>query len=173
MRRDQYISLAREGFFDNERLELIDGAIIPMPPPIGPLHDATVQRLNRLLLRALDPRAAIRIQGSFAASDHSQPQPDVAVVPPGDYFDDHPDQAWLIVEVADTSLGRDRGVKARLYAESGVSEYWVADLKAGLIEVHTTIVAGTYARVTPLHKGDRVTLLAFPDVTIEVSDILR
>ena len=173
LRRAEYESLAREGFLEDERVELLDGAIVHMPPPIGAAHDATIQRLTQLLVRALYPRAAVRIQSSFAASDDSQPQPDVAVVPPGDYFDAHPDRAWLIVEVADSSLRRDRGVKARLYAANGVVEYWVVDLSAGLIEVHTEIVAGEYARVTPVRRGERATLVAFPDVTLEARDVLR
>jgi Uma2 family endonuclease len=173
LRRAEYESLAREGLLEDEQVELLDGAIVRMPPPIGPAHDATIQRLNHLLVRALYPRAAIRIQSSFAASDHSQPQPDVAVVPPGDYFDAHPDKAWLVVEVADSSRTRDRGIKARLYAANGVVEYWVVDLSAGLIEICTEIVAGEYARVTPVRRGERATLVAFPDVTLEASDVLR
>jgi Uma2 family endonuclease len=127
----------------------------------------------RLFDRPTDPRAIVRIQGSFAASDDSEPQPDVAVVPPADYYEAHPDRAWLIVEVADSSRKTDKGTKARLYAESDVPEYWVVDLVANLIEVHTDIVAGEYTRITPYRKGERITLVQFADVTVDVADILR
>jgi Uma2 family endonuclease len=172
IRRVEYEELARAGSFEDERVELLYGAIVRMSPT-GPAHDGTIQRLTHFLLLALHPRAAIRIQSSFAASDRSEPQPDVAVVPPGDYLDAHPNVAWLIIEVADSSRRTDGGVKAHLYAECGVPEYWVVDLSSHLIEVRTEIVAGEYTRVVPCRKGDRIALMQFPDVTIDVGDVLR
>jgi Uma2 family endonuclease len=171
IRRVEYEKMAEVGLFDGERVELLYGSIVRMSP-IGPPHSSTVQKLNRLLLRALDEKAAIRIQSPFAASDESEPEPDLAVVPPGEYADAHPQQAWLTIEVADSSRKKDR-LKATLYAESGVTEYWIVDLVANLIEVHTEIVAGEYARVVPYRKGERISLACFPDVSIAVDDVLR
>jgi Uma2 family endonuclease len=170
--RVEYEELARAGSFEDERVELLYGAIVRISPT-GPAHDGTIQRLTQLLLLALHPRAAVRIQNAFAASDRSEPQLDVAVVPPGDYLDAHPSVGWLIVEVADSSRRTDRGVKARLYAECAVPEYWVVDLASNLIEVHTEIVAGEYTRVEPYRRGERIALVQFPDVTIAAGDILR
>jgi hypothetical protein len=65
------------------------------------------------------------------------PEPDVSVVAPGDYLDGHPRVAFLIVEVAETSLARER-VKARLYAAAGVTEYWIVNLPEQVVEVHST-----------------------------------
>ncbi len=92
--------------------------------PHGPVHDAVPARAAKLLLMGLLDRAEVRIQGSFAASDGSEPEPDIAVVPTGEYDDTHPGVAWLVVKVAEASLRKDLGPKARLYAESGVEEYW-------------------------------------------------
>lgn len=170
--RAEYEELARAGCFEDERVELLYGLIVRMSP-VKPAHDGLIQRLNRTLMRALDPRAAIRIQSSFAASDLSMPQPDVAVVPPGDYLDAHPTEAWLIVEVADSSLRRDRGLKARLYAECGVPEYWVVDVAANVIEVRTHIEAGAYQHVVPYPKGTRISLVHFPEISIDTDAILR
>lgn len=72
------------------------------------------------------PQMRVRIQSSFAASDGSEPELDVAIVPRGDYRSAHPTQAIVIMEVADSSLATDRGVKARLYAESGRSKIALA-----------------------------------------------
>lgn len=170
--RREYEKMVEMGLFDDERVELIDGVVLCMSPESAP-HGGTIQRLNHILVLALHPRAAVRIQSAFAASDGSEPEPDVAVVPPGDYDDAHPNQAYLIIEVADTSLAKDRGVKAALYAESGVPEYWVVNLKDKLIEVHTDIVQGTYTRVTPYRKGETLHLGQFPEVEIPVDRILR
>ncbi len=170
--RAEYEKMVGLDMFVDERVELLYGVIVTMTPTKPP-HDGALQRLTRLLVLALDPRAAVRIQSSFAASDGSEPEPDVAVVPPGGYDDAHPSEAWLIVEVAESSLAKDRTVKARLYAESGVLEYWIVNLVDGLVEVHTDIVSGTYARVAPYRKGDSIALQKFPDVEIAVSDVLR
>jgi len=172
LRRVEYEELARAGMFEDERIELLYGAIVRMSPTGAP-HDGTIQRLTRLLVLALDPRAAIRVQSSFAASEKSQPQPDVAVVPPGDYGDAHPSEGWLIVEVADSSRRKDLGLKARLYAECGVPEYWVVDVAENVIVVHTRIVGGEYGSVARHGRGDKLALVRFPDVVVDASDVLR
>jgi Uma2 family endonuclease len=170
--RVEYEELADSGRFDDERVELLYGALVRMSP-VKPDHDGVIQRLTHLLVRALYPRAAVRIQSSFAASDLSEPQPDVAVVPPGDYLDAHPTEAWLLVEVAGSSLRKDTGIKARLYAECGVPEYWVVDLAANVVDVYTDVAEGRYTRSTQRSKSDRVTLVRFPDVTIALDEVLR
>lgn len=158
--------------FEGERVELLYGMVVTMSPH-GPPHDSAVEELTELLVRALAGRARVRIQSAFAASDGSEPEPDVAVVPKGAHHQGHPTEAWLIIEVAESSLKKDRGLKAQLYAESGVPEYWVVNLPDRLIEVHSEIVGGAYARVTPYRPGDSVPLLQFPDVQVPVSDVLR
>ena len=91
---------------------------------------------------------------------------------PGDYLDAHPSDAHLIIEVADSSLPIDHGLKAKLYAESDVEEYWVVHLVDDLIEVHTEIVGGSYVRITPVRRGELLHLRRFPDVTLRADDIL-
>lgn len=160
------------GLFQDERVELIDGVVLRMSPESAP-HGSTIQRLTQILVLALHPRAAVRVQSAFAASDGSEPEPDIAVVPARDYDDGHPSEAHLLIEVADTSLLKDRGVKASLYAQSGVSEYWVVNLPDKLIEVHTEVVQGAYTRVTPYHRGQTIRLQQFPDIEIGVDSVLR
>ena len=171
LKRVEYDKLAEIGAFGEEKIELLYGAIL-RKSPIGAPHSSALQRLNELLVLALHGHATIRIQSPFAASDTSEPEPDAAVVPPGRYADAHPSQAWLLVEVADSSLAVDRGVKARLYAECGIPEYWVVNLVDGLIEVHTSIVRGVYTRTVPFKKGESIRLQQFGDVQIAVDDVL-
>lgn len=171
IRRDEWEKMARLGLFEGERVELLYGVIVAMSPK-GTPHESAIQRLNRLFIKALDDRATIRVQSSFAASDRSQPEPDVAVVPTGAYRDDHPAQAFLVVEVSDSSLPVDRKIKAQLYAESNVPEYWIVNVRDSIVEVHTEIVRGEYTKVTPYRAGSRITLVSFPDVSFAVDDIL-
>ncbi len=162
-----------EGFFDEEeKIELLDGVIVEMTRQ-GPRHASTVQRLTHLLVLTLDPRAEVRVQLPFAASDVSEPGPDVAVVPTGGHERAHPEEAMLLIEVSESSLSKDRRVKARIYAEAGTPEYWIVDVTAGAIEVRTEPGAGGYRRVRVAQPGETIRLQAFPDVEIAVSDVVR
>jgi len=163
--------LVEAGFFEDERLELLYGTIVHMSPK-SVAHENAIERLNRLLIFRLHERASVRIQSGLAASEASQPQPDIAVVPRGPRREEYPDEAFLIIEVADSSLLTDRTTKAQLYAECGVPEYWVVNVRDGVVEVHTEIVAGAYTRLEPYRPGAILRPTAFPDVEIAVSDIL-
>jgi Uma2 family endonuclease len=122
-------------------------------------------------MTALGDRANVEVQASFAAPNESEPEPDVLVVPPGDYLDAPPSAAWLIVEVADSSLARDRA-KAALYATGQVTEYWIVNLRDAVVEVHRQPAPSGYASVTRRARGEKLTLAAFADVEVAVSEIL-
>ena len=141
--------------------------------PHGPDHDAALGGVAEILMRVLAGRATVRIQSGFAASDGSEPEPDVAVVPPGDYDAHHPSAAWLIIEVAKLSLPKDMGPKARLYAQAGVEEYWVVDLIDGAIAVHAEPRAGFYAHVKRVRRGEDIALRHFSDVHVAVSTVVK
>jgi len=164
--------MAEEGFFEDERLELLDGVILEVTPQ-GTRHAATVQRLTDRLAAALGSRASLRVQLPFAASETSEPEPDVAVVQIGDYDRAHPGQALLVIEVAESSLEKDRGVKARIYAAAGVPEYWLVDVVSATIEVRTRPAGDEYSQIRTVRAGERVSLSAMRDVVIEVADIVR
>lgn len=159
------------GLFVGERVELLYGYITEMSP-IGVPHSAVIQLLVEVLIRALGERASVRPQSPFIASDESEPEPDIAVVPRGDGLTEHPRRAHLIIEVADSSLAADSGIKARLYAESGVPEYWVVNLRDWVVQVHTDPLAGIYSRLMPYRRGERIRLLRFPEVEIAVDEFL-
>lgn len=82
LRRVEYDRLVEMGAFEGQRVELLYGMVVAMSPH-GPPHDSSIEELNELLVRALAGRARVRIQFAFAASDGSEPEPDVAVVPKG------------------------------------------------------------------------------------------
>lgn len=172
LRRVEYDQLVLLGTFEGERVELINGELRRMSP-IGPPHDSTVDRLTKLLVLALVEKARVRVQGSFAAGDLSQPEPDFSILPDRDYDDGHPDVAHLIIEVAESSLRYDRTEKAELYAERGVPEYWIVNLVERVVEVHREPHEGEYRSRTVHAKGERLRLLAFPDVVLSIDDFLR
>jgi Uma2 family endonuclease len=172
LRRVEYDQLIELGAFRNEKIELIEGLLVPISS-IGPPHNSAVQKLTALLLPPLLGRAAVRPQLSFAALELSEPEPDIAVVPPGDYDTAHPDRAYLIIEVAESSLSFDRGAKQRLYAACGVPEYWIVNVVEKVIEVYREPASGGYARVERYERGQSVRLLQFDDLEIRVADVMR
>jgi hypothetical protein len=89
--------------------------------PKGPPHEDSIQQATRLFVRALDPRAHVRVQSSFAASDGSEPEPDLALVAPRRYTGEHPSHASLIVEVSDSSLAVDRAITLAAFPDVTVS----------------------------------------------------
>lgn len=134
-------------------------------------HADAVQALSELLLPQLVARAGVRVQLPFAAGDDSLPEPDLAIVAPGRPKSAHPSQAFLIIEVAHSSLRLDRQEKAELYARAGVHEYWVVNLADRVIERHSEPTGAAYAQVTSFRSGETVQLLAFPDVAIRVDEV--
>lgn len=172
MRRSEYERLVNEGFFESERVELIRGMVVERPP-IGPAHANPVDVLAEALVPVLLGRARVRIQQPFVAADESEPEPDIAVVPAGSYSQRHPDEALLIVEVAESSLEHDRNTKAPLYAESGVREYWIVDLTTRTVEVLDEPTPGGYRRSRTFSRGQTITPAQFPDVVIAVDRLFE
>jgi Uma2 family endonuclease len=172
LRRLEYEKMVAEGLFAGERVELLDGVIVEMSPQ-DPRHAGAVQRLTRVLGRALAGRADVRVQLPLAVSEDSLPEPDTALVALRDFDQAHPTKAFLVVEVAEASLRKDRTVKAALYARAGVPEYWVVNLVERAVEVHTDASAGVYARVTSAKPGESIRLRTFPEVEVEVGEMIR
>lgn len=170
MSREEYDRLTEQGFFDGERVELIEGMVVEMSP-IGPNHADPVDVLTELFVKALSARARIRIQQPFSAGANSEPEPDVALVPPGRYATAHPDRAFLIVEVADSSLAHDRETKSHLYSRAGVPEYWVVDVPGRVVHVHDEIVDGRYARIRSFDRTKALSPSAFPDVALPLAEL--
>jgi len=168
--RDEFQRMAEQGFFADERVELVAGLVVQMSP-VGAPHCDEISVLTRVLVVGVGDRAVVRVQLPFAAGDDSQPQPDLALVAPRRWSDRHPDQAFLLVEVAESSLGYDRRVKARLYALSGVPEYWVVDVSGKQVEVFEAPISGEYTRRRVVSRGERLAPAAFPDVVVDLAEL--
>ncbi len=89
----------------------------------------------------------------------------------GNYFEQHPDSAYLVIEVAESSLDYDRDTKGPLYASSGVDEYWIVDVAARAIEVHTHPEGGRFTLVRRLLSDETATPRAFPGLAVRVQDL--
>jgi len=169
--RTEFEKLAQTDFFDDDvRVELIRGVLVTPPMP-HPRHEDVIRRLTRLLVLAVGERAWVQVNSAFAADDYSEVLPDLAVVPPGSYATAYPTSAWLLVEVAMSSLRKDRRIKGPLYAECGVPEYWIVNVEKRVVEVHVEPRGSEYSRVTAAAPGDTIRPLLLPGVDISVAEI--
>jgi Uma2 family endonuclease len=171
-----YYRMAEVGILDaDERVELLRGEVVEMTP-IGPPHGGCVNKLIRLLVESTGQRACVSSQNPFSLDDYSEPQPDLVLARPRPdfYSEAHPRPAdvLLVIEVADTSLDKDRKVKLPLYAEAGIVEVWIVDVNENVIEVWRDPSGSEYRDVRRFKPGDAITLLALEKVTLEVSDFL-
>ena len=158
----------------DDRVELIDGAIIVMPP-VGDSHEASTDWLTRLFVPPLIGLAIVRVQGSIRLADASAPQPDIAVLRErplnevGPYF---PEDVHLVIEVADSSLEFDQGPKLARYAAAGIPEVWVANLRAREVAAYAEPSGSEYASVRTYRVGESMSPRAFPDVALAVGDFM-
>ena len=119
-----------------ERVQLIDGDILTITPQ-NSFHAAIIGKIERALRHLFGDTAWVRVQIPLVVDPDSEPEPDLAGVSgsPEQYLHERPRTALLVVEVADTTLSRDRGRQASLYAKAGIGEYWVVNLATSRVEV--------------------------------------
>ncbi len=167
------------GLFQDRRVELIDGEIVHMSPPLS-LHSGTVGMVERLLLAAFGGEYWVRTQMPLRLHADSEPEPDLAVVEgePRSYLKDHPKCALLVVEVSESSLAFDRGPKGSLYASAGIADYWIVNLIDHCLDVYRNPIAdpaaafgSRYAAHQKLCPGDRVAPLAKSEARLAVADL--
>ena len=172
---EMYYKLGELGVFhEDDRVELINGQIVPLSP-IGEAHAACVRRLIGLLSRRIGAHAIVDAQNPVVLGESDSPQPDITVLKPrADGYQRHPRSAdlLLVVEVADTSLAYDREVKVPRYAQAGVSEVWVVDVNAETISVFRNPDSDGYGNVLTLKRGGTVRPVNLANVEITADEIL-
>lgn len=173
---DDYHRMAEAGILsEDDRVELIDGEIVAMTP-IGPRHNAAVNRATRALVMAVGDRAIVQVQGSVRLSRFQEPQPDLVLLrPQSDFYASHLPEApdiLLVVEIAESSLDYDREVKSRIYAESEICEYWLVDLDHRSVSCYTEPGGGVYQTRRQWHPGQSITPAALLQCAIPVDALL-
>lgn len=171
---DEYHKMADMGILrPQERVELIEGELIEMAP-LGNRHWTRHATIANYLNEMLPGRAFIVPQGSFPLDRHSEPQPDIAVLAPGNYEDGrpHPNELFAFVEVAESSVRFDLGRKARLYASGGIREYLVADIGKNRLTRFTEPADLAYAERREMGYGESFSLVAIPEVPLSADPFL-
>jgi Uma2 family endonuclease len=172
---DRYHRMVAAGVLtEYDRVELIEGEIIEMSP-IGTPHTATTARLNEWLSLGLARAATISVGGPLVLGDFSEPEPDLMLLRRREdfYRDQHPVAAdvLLLIEVSDSSLAFDLGVKRALYARHGIREYWVVDLNGHCVHVHREPGEAGYASTRVCGTAESVSPLAFRALQLPVREL--
>lgn len=173
---DEYHRMGNAGILpENKRFELVRGEIIEMPPPKPP-HSGRVNRLNHLFMARLGNKVVVAVQNPSSVDDMSEPVPDVLILKPrSDFYSEYhpiPADILLAIEVSYSTVRFDTKVKAPLYAEAGIREYWILNIPKNVLEVRSEPVDSAYTRHEILRYGQTVAPCAFPEISFRVEDIL-
>ena len=173
---EEYHRMGQVGILGPEdRVELIEGEIVRMSA-IGRGHAFTVMMLTNLLVKAVGDRALVSPGNPVRLTRHTEPQPDLMLLrPDADYRHEAfvgPGHVLLVIEVAESSLTWDRGVKLRLYARAAIPEVWIVDVEHERVEVHRDPAGGVYRAVEVVPRGGRLGPAALPGVEIAAAAVL-
>jgi Uma2 family endonuclease len=176
----EYDRLAELGFLnEDDRVELINGEIISMVSK-GKPHSVCETRLERELFKLVGERATLRGQQPIIIPDYSEPEPDRVIVKnrADDYLSTHPTPAdiLLLIEIADSSLKYDQEIKLSLYAEAGISDYWIFNLVANYLESYSEPYQDLqgkfgYRKKIIFLPNESVNLPCFPDLVLDLSRV--
>ena len=172
----EYYAMAEAGILsENDRVELLDGDVIVMPP-VGDWHASSVDLFCNILPPRLQGRAIVRVQNPTRLDNNSELQPDVMLLRWRDdfYRNGHPGpgDVLLLIEVADSTAEVDRTVKPAAYARAGIPEVWIVSRPERRIEAYTNPTGSSYATVRCASPGERIAPQAFPDIDLEVARII-
>ena len=173
----EYYLMAEAGILSpRDRVELIDGEIVQMAA-MGSYHAGCVNTLNRAFMETLGRRVVVSVQNPVRLSEHSEPQPDIALLRPRAdlYTESHPraGDVMLIVEVSHSTVEYDRDVKTPLYAAAGIPELWLVNLDEDFIDGLSDPDGAGYRTLRRYVRGERIAPALLPDAALEVSEILR
>lgn len=171
----EYHRLLETGILTEEdRVELIYGEIIEMSL-IGPKHAANLDRIAKFLTLLILDAGIVRVQSPIQLGDHSEPEPDIALLQPREdfYLNRHPreNEVRLILELSDSSLKYDKEAKLPLYASFKIPEVWLVDLKHDRIIVHCKPDGERYSKVNNFQKGETIQSELLPKL-VSVNEIL-
>lgn len=151
------------------RTELIAGEILEMPP-IGATHADWVDCLLKFWMKRVPDSVRVRGQNPLRLNPFNEPQPDILLLHERSYRDAHPGptDVLLLIEVSDSSLRYDREIKIPLYAQSGIVETWIVDIRGQHLEMYRDPQAGEYRRILKPFWKQAVFAQALPEIELSL-----
>ncbi|MCC5636478.1 Uma2 family endonuclease [Nostoc sp. CHAB 5844] len=171
---ERYHQAIEAGIFDDQPIELLRGDLIVMPPEREPHAYYNTETADYLRI-LLGERVKIRDAKPITLPNDSEPVPDVAIVQPlGEIYLEHhpyPEDIFWVIEFSNATLSKDLGEKKAIYAEAGIVEYWVVNLKNRQLKIFRDLNNGQYTTELTLTTGT-ISPLAFPDVSVQVERMI-
>jgi Uma2 family endonuclease len=168
---EEFLRMAEVGILGEHGIELIDGDVVEMSP-IGQPHSAAVSCATRALVLAAGDAAIVQPQGALRLDLYYEPEPDLVLLKArSDFYVSRrpgPADAFVVIEVADSSLEYDRDVKAPIYAKAGIPEYWLIDLDAKALTRYLSPERGAFQHVEQLRRGQSIAPQLLPTCVVPV-----
>jgi Uma2 family endonuclease len=162
---------------ENEKFELIEGEIVMMAAK-GLAHERIKSALTVAVVRALPDDLTVGVEATLRLTDTVMLEPDIAVFPKelfrkssAGFAQLDPGEAYLVIEIAASSLAYDKGLKARLYARHRVKEFWVVDANERTTFVHTGPSGDGWSSIVKCGPKDTLTTSALPGFSIRLGEI--
>ena len=170
---DDYHTIINSGLLVGRKVELLNGLIVEMPPE-SPLHADLNRTIADKFRLALGTQVIVSEGKPITISDYSEPEPDISLLKPHSYRKSHPQpkDVYLIIEFANTSLEKDSQEKRIAYAEAGIKDYWIANLREQILLIYRHPLNGDYQTTQKLKSG-QISPFAFPSVILNVSELLQ
>ena len=172
---DDYHRMIAAGILEERKVELLKGEIVEMSPE-GEPHAYCSDEAGEYLSELFGKRAKIRQAKPITLPNDSEPEPDLAIVQRlgREYREHHPypENVFWVLEYSNSSLEKDLERKSKIYAEAGIQEYWVVNLKTLHLIVFREPLNGDYAIKFTLATGT-IQPLAFADVDVSVEQIIN
>lgn len=173
---DEYYRMADVGLLaPRERVELIDGEIVDMPP-IGSRHCGTVDLLNYRFMKAVGDAALISPgPRTLVLGKYDAPEPDLLLLRPrADFYrraHPTPREILLLVEVSDSTWRYDREVKAPLYARHDVSNFWIVNVRKKELHCFSDPQLGDFTKVATITNPALVPLQSLGGMPVDLTDL--
>ena len=159
---------------EEDKVELLNGEIIRMSP-INNKHSSHVRRITALFYSLINKNATLLIQDPITIPDFSEPEPDITIAKfDSDFYakkNPLPKDIFILIEVSDSTLIKDREVKLPIYANAKIKEYWIVNLIDNCIEVYKKPTKNNYKLKETFYIDDEISLTDF-NLKIKVASIL-
>jgi len=174
---EEYQRLAEIGILgEDDRVELIEGRIVQMAAKNLKRAMAT-KRVNRFFSRKLADSVIVSAQDPILLNNLSEPEPDIVLVKPPDerYIENHPqpEDIFLVLEIADSSLPYDRDVKCPLFARNGIIQFCLLNLQTRELEDYRDPSPNGYRSKKPTPKMRVSTLSPFRNCQLRSKTCFR
>ena len=168
--QEAYLAAWEAGILGDTDYELIDGDLFVVGSA-SPEHQWLIDLLNKYLETKLSGKSVlVREEKTVFISENTTPEPDISVVKDKNYFNVYPrpEDVYLVIEVVNTHTETATRKKKKIYAQAGIPQYWVYDIKRETFRVYDNALNGNYEE--RLMQDGTLKLLG---IDIPVADLLK